>query len=183
MSSTYKLFSLIAASSSSGDVHSLITCKFCMEVKAEVSIVISFKEISVEFTSSSWWKNKVHFLSELCSNVTSCNSCECRGTFLFTQIYDGSTTAAPVLAQGLSGLSLPNTTVYTSSGNQVFIVMDSDGSVVNRGFHATYTELIPGGRLHTSPAKSIFTVIKSDSSRGHCRCKSEVIHLPRKVMK
>ena len=54
-------------------------------------------------------------------------------------IYDGSTTAAPVLA-ALTGASLP--VPVTSSGSVITLRFHSDGATVKAGFRAVYTTII-----------------------------------------
>ncbi|MDX2368659.1 MAG: CUB domain-containing protein, partial [Colwellia sp.] len=55
----------------------------------------------------------------------------------FLTIYDGSTTASPVLANNLSGNSLPAS--VTSSGSAMLVRFSSDFSITSSGFIASWT--------------------------------------------
>ncbi len=59
--------------------------------------------------------------------------------FLFKSIYDGATSSATLVA-ALCGHQLPATSVFTSTGNKMYIVFTTDKySGVFTGFSATYT--------------------------------------------
>jgi len=59
--------------------------------------------------------------------------------FLFKSIYDGATSSATLVA-ALCGHQLPATSVFTSTGNKMYLVFTTDKySGVFTGFSATYT--------------------------------------------
>ena len=78
--------------------------------------------------------------------------------FDFLTVYDGSTSGSPVLANNLSGTSLPGS--VTSTGGSLLVRFTSDGSVTRSGFISSWTS------ASTSSNSVICNSSSSTSSSG-----------------
>jgi MSHA biogenesis protein MshQ len=84
--------------------------------------------------------------------------------FDFLTIYDGPTTASPILANSLSGDNIPGS--VTSSGGSMLVRFTSDFSISSSGFIASWSSV---GAVNSCPAESIddnFTNVSYSQNTG-----------------